>query len=79
MVVEDIEENHRQLSRNLDLLEEVRECVQIRKATYHHKAQAFYNQKTSIQRFVKGNGYFEGSQKLSRKENLESNGNASSK
>ena len=41
LVVEDVEENQRQLTRNLNFLEEVRECAQIRKTTYHHKARAF--------------------------------------
>ena len=32
LVAENVEENQRQLTRNLDLLEEVRECAQIRRA-----------------------------------------------
>ena len=40
-----VEENQSQLVRNLDLLEEVRECAQIQRATYQHKARAFYNKK----------------------------------
>ena len=34
MIAENVEENQRQLTRNLDLLEEVRECAQIRKVAY---------------------------------------------
>ena len=34
MVVENLEENQRQLTRNLDLLEEVRECTQIKRVAY---------------------------------------------
>ncbi len=34
LVAENVEDNQRQLARNLDLLEEVRECSQIRRATY---------------------------------------------
>ena len=54
MIAENIEENQRQLTRNLDLLEKVRECAQIRWAAYQQKARAFYDQKTKIRRFVKG-------------------------
>ena len=54
MVVGNIEENQRQLIRNLDLLKEIRECAQIRKAAYQQKARAFYDQKTKIRRFAKG-------------------------
>ena len=39
--------------RNLDLLEKVRECAQIRRAAYQHKARAFYNKKTKLRRFIK--------------------------
>ena len=34
LIVENAEENQRPLARNLDLLEEVRECAQIRRAVY---------------------------------------------
>ena len=54
LVAENIEENQRQLTRNLDLLEEVREYAQIRRAAYQQKARALYNQKTKIRRFAKG-------------------------
>ena len=53
MVAENIEENQCQLTRNLDLLEEVRECAQIRRAAFQQKARAFYDQKTKIRRFAK--------------------------
>ena len=43
IVVENLEENQRQLTRNLDFLEEVRECAQIRRAAYQQKARAFYD------------------------------------
>ena len=42
MVVENLEENQRQLTINLYLLEEIREYAQIRRAAYQQKAQAFY-------------------------------------
>ena len=48
MVVENLEENQHQLTRNLDLLEEVRECAQIRRVAFQQKAQAFYDQKMKI-------------------------------
>ena len=54
LVAKKVEENQRQLTRNLDLLEEVRECAQIRKTAYQHKAWAFYAQKNNVRRFVKG-------------------------
>ena len=54
LVAKNIEENQRQLTRNLDLLEEVRECAQIRRAAYQQKAMVLYNQKTKIRRFAKG-------------------------
>ena len=54
LVAENVEENQHQLPRNLDLLEEVREYAQIRRAVYQHKAWAFYDQKTKVRRFVQG-------------------------
>ena len=54
LVAENVEENQQQLARSLYLLEEVRECPQIKRTTYQHKARAFYDQKTEIQRFAKG-------------------------
>ena len=54
LVAENIEENQRQLTRNLDLLKEVRECAQIKKATYQQKARAFYDQKPKVQISTKG-------------------------
>ena len=54
LVVENVEENQRQLARNLDLLEEVKECAQIRKSFHQHKSRAFYDQKTNVRRFMKG-------------------------
>ena len=54
MVAENVEENQRHLTRNLDLLEEVREYAQIKKAAYQRKARAFYDQKTKMRRFAKG-------------------------
>ena len=42
------------MARNLDLLEEVCECAQIRTVAYQHKARAFYNKKTKLRRFIKG-------------------------
>lgn len=36
------------------MLEEVRECAQIRRAAYQQKARAFYDQKTKVRRFAKG-------------------------
>ena len=42
------------MARNLDLLEEVRECAQIRRAAYQHKARAFYDNKTKLRQFIKG-------------------------
>ena len=38
----------------MDLLEEVRECAQIRRAAYQHKTRAFYDKKTKLRRFIKG-------------------------
>ena len=49
-----MEENQRQLTRNLDLLEEIKECAQIRRAAYQQNTRAFYDQKTNVRRFVKG-------------------------
>ena len=43
MVVENLQENQRQLARDLDLLEEVRECAQIRRIAYQQNARAFYD------------------------------------
>ena len=34
MLAENLEENQRQLTRNLDLLEEIQECAQIRRVAY---------------------------------------------
>ena len=42
------------MARNLDLLEEVPECAQIRRATYQHKAKAFYEKRTKLRRFIIG-------------------------
>ena len=52
LVEENVEENQRQLARSLDLLEEVRECAQIRRATYQLKSWAFYDKKTKIRHFI---------------------------
>lgn len=38
LVVENIKENQRELTRNLDLLKEVRECAQIIRVAYQQKA-----------------------------------------
>ena len=54
LVVENAEENQRQLAINLHLLEEVREYAQIRRAVYQHKARAFYDKKAKIKHFIKG-------------------------
>ena len=54
MVAENAEENQRQLARNLDLLEEVHECAQIKRAAYQHKARAFYDKKAKLRRFIRG-------------------------
>ena len=54
LVAESTEENQRQLARNLDLLEEVRECAQIRKVAYQHKARAFYDKKAKVMCFIRG-------------------------
>ena len=54
LIAENAEENQRQLARNLDLLEEVRECAQIRRAAYQHKARAFYDKREKLRRFIKG-------------------------
>ena len=54
LIAENGEENQRQLARNLDLLEEVHECAQIRRAAYQHKARAFYNNKAKLRRFIRG-------------------------
>ena len=48
LAAENTEENQRQLARNLDLLEEVRERAQIRRVAYQLKARAFYDQKAKI-------------------------------
>ena len=56
LVVENAEENQRQLARNLDLLEEVCECAQIRRATYQHKVMAFYDKKAKLMHSSEGNG-----------------------
>ena len=48
LIVENVEENRRQLARNLDLLKEVRECAQIRKAAYQHKTRTFYDKKMKV-------------------------------
>ena len=54
LIAENGEENQRQLARNLDLLEEVRECAQIRRAAYQQKARAFYNKRAKVRRFIRG-------------------------
>ena len=54
LVAENVEENQRQLARNLDLLEEVRENAPIRKATYQHKARAFYDKREKLRHFIRG-------------------------
>ena len=54
LIAEDIEENQRQLARNLDLLKEVRECAQIRRVAYQHKAKALYDKKVKVRQFLKG-------------------------
>ena len=54
LIEKNAEDNHRQLARNLDLLEEVRECAQIRRAAYQHKARTFYNKKAKLRRFIRG-------------------------
>ena len=54
MVAENVEENQRQLTRNLDLLEEIRECAQIKREVYQQRARAFYDQNTKLRRFTKG-------------------------
>ena len=41
------------MAKNLDLLEEVRECAQIRRAAYQHKARTFYDKRAKVKRFIK--------------------------
>ena len=54
MIAENAKENQRQLARNLDLLEEVHECAQIRRAAYQHKASAFYDKREKLRHFIRG-------------------------
>ena len=54
LIAENVEENKRQLAKNLDLLEEVRECAQIRRAAYQHKARAFYDKRAKLRHFIRG-------------------------
>ena len=49
-----VEENQSQLTRNLDLLEEVQECTQISRAGYEHKARTLYDQKVKVRCFIRG-------------------------
>ena len=42
------------MARNLDLLEEVHKCAQIRRATYQHKERAFYDKRTKLTHFING-------------------------
>ena len=42
------------MAKKLDLLEEVRECAQIRRVAYQHKARAFYDKKVKFRHFIKG-------------------------
>ena len=42
------------MARNLDLLEEVRECTQIRRYVYQHKARAFFDKKEKIICVIRG-------------------------
>ena len=53
-VAKNAEENQRQLTRNLDLLEEVAKCAQIRRAAYQYKARAFYDKRVKLRRFIRG-------------------------
>ena len=54
MVAENLEENQCQRTRNLDLLEEVRERAQIRRVAYQQKARAFYDQKEKNMKICEG-------------------------
>ena len=54
LVVENAEENKRQLAKNLDLLEEVRECTQIRRVAYQHKLRAFYDKRAKLVHLIRG-------------------------
>ena len=54
LVAEDVQKNQRQLARNLDLLEEVRECAHVRRVAYQHKARSLYDKKAKIRLFIEG-------------------------
>ena len=54
LVSKNAEENQRQLARNLDLLEEVCECAQIRRVAYQHRTRAFYDRRAKLRRFIRG-------------------------
>ena len=54
LIAKDAKKNRKQLARNLDLLEEVRECAQIRRIAYQHKARVLYNKKAKIRWFTIG-------------------------
>ena len=56
LIAENEEENQRQLAKNIDLLEEVYECAQIRRAAYQHKARAFYDKRQNSGVSSEGNG-----------------------
>ena len=43
LVVEHEKKNQGQLAKNLDLIGEVRECAQIRRAAYQQKMRSYFN------------------------------------
>ena len=54
LIAKNVEENQRQLAKNLDLLEEVHECAQIRRAAYQHMARACYDKREKLRCFIRG-------------------------
>ena len=48
LIAKNVEENKRKLARNVDMLEKIRECVQIKRATYQHKSISYYNKRANV-------------------------------
>ena len=54
LVAEHEKRNQQQLAKNLDLVEEMRECAQIRRAAYQQKTRSYFNKRVKERRFAPG-------------------------
>ena len=52
LVAEHEKKNQGQLAKNLDLIEEVRECAQIRRAAYQQKMRSYFNKRVKVRKFA---------------------------